>query len=261
MLTVGAIGLASKLFLRLGCSEVNVNGLPTLLDALKEENRRGRGIITVANHISVWDDPVAWGVLPWQSYFSSRRTRWTLGASDIMFTNPVVSQFFRNGQVIETFRGAGIHQEALDIAIDKLDNGEWIHIFPEGKVNQVKLHSERGLLRFKWGVSHMMLKAKQPPLVIPMYLEGFDDVMPENRGFPKFLPRLGAKIRVTFGDPTGITEEVHSAINRWKLELPNKGGESQTEGLDNEARVRISLTEVLQRAVKNLGDKVTGRAQ
>lgn len=46
MLTVGAVGLASKLFLRLGCSEVHVNGLPILLDALKEENRRGQGIIT-----------------------------------------------------------------------------------------------------------------------------------------------------------------------------------------------------------------------
>lgn len=46
MLTVGAVGLTSKLFLRVGCSEVHVNGLPILLDALKEENRQGQGIIT-----------------------------------------------------------------------------------------------------------------------------------------------------------------------------------------------------------------------
>ncbi|KAG9044394.1 hypothetical protein FS837_008219 [Tulasnella sp. UAMH 9824] len=254
MLTVGAVGLASKLFLRLGCSEVHVNGLPILLDALKEENRQGQGIITVANHISVWDDPVAWGILPWRSYFSSRTTRWTLGASDIMFTNPLLSQFFRNGQVIETFRGQGIHQEALNVATEKLNCGDWIHIFPEGKVNQVKLQPGRGLLRFKWGVAHMMLRAKVPPKVIPIYLEGFDDVMPENRGFPKFLPRLGSKIRVTFGEPAGITQEVGSIIEGWK----SQGQQEVEEGdADPEAKVRIALTDVLQQAVKRLGDNVT----
>ncbi|KAG8935279.1 hypothetical protein FRC01_003029 [Tulasnella sp. 417] len=275
MLTVGAVGLASKLFLRLGCSEVHVNGLPILLEALKEENRQGQGIITVANHISVWDDPVAWGVMPWRSYFSSRTTRWTLGASDIVFTNPLLSQFFRNGQVIETVRGQGIHQEALDVAIKKLNGGDWIHIFPEGKVNQVKLHPGRGLLRFKWGVAHMMLRAKVPPKVIPIYLEGilrpikftgssaqsrkslflgFDDVMPENRGFPRFLPRLGSKIRVTFGEPAGITQEVGSIIEGWKSRTHRETGEVEA---DPEAGVRIALTDVLQRAVTQLGDDVT----
>ncbi|KAG8990034.1 hypothetical protein FRB90_001962 [Tulasnella sp. 427] len=256
MLTVGAVGLASKLFLRLGCSEVHVNGLPILLDALREENRKGQGIITVTNHISVCDDPAVWGVLPWRSYFSSRTTRWTLGASDIMFTNPVFSQFFRDGQVIETFRGQGIHQEALNVAIDKLDRGDWIHIFPEGKVNQVKRHPGRGLLRFKWGVAHMMLRAKVPPKVIPVYLEGFDDVMPENRGFPKFLPRLGSKIRVTFGDPSGITRDAGSIIQKWKSKAQNSGDQSKS---DPEAEVRIALTDVLQRAVQRLGEKATGQ--
>lgn len=36
------------------------------------------------------------------------------------------SQFFRNGQVIETFRGHGIHQEALDVAVEKLNSGDWV---------------------------------------------------------------------------------------------------------------------------------------
>ena len=36
------------------------------------------------------DDPVTWGVLPAKWYFNSRMTRWSLGASDIMFTNPYV---------------------------------------------------------------------------------------------------------------------------------------------------------------------------
>ena len=34
------------------------------------------------------DDPVTWGVLPARYYFQSHTTRWALGASDIIFTNP-----------------------------------------------------------------------------------------------------------------------------------------------------------------------------
>lgn len=41
------------------------------------------------------DDPVVWGVLPARFYRDSRMTRWTLGASDIMFTNPYVAHCFK----------------------------------------------------------------------------------------------------------------------------------------------------------------------
>lgn len=49
MLTAAFTGTLSKLFLKLGCSEVKVVGLPLLLDALSEENRVGRGLITGAS--------------------------------------------------------------------------------------------------------------------------------------------------------------------------------------------------------------------
>jgi hypothetical protein len=47
-------------------------------------------------------------------------------ASDIMFTNPVFSRFFELGQVIETFRGGGIFQPAVDQAVKLLQSGEWV---------------------------------------------------------------------------------------------------------------------------------------
>lgn len=85
----------------------------------------------------------------------------------------VFSAFFRKGQVLETFRGQGIFQPAVDTAISKLNDGAWvgshlwlkfqrssqrflvwqIHFFGEGKVNQPGNSSEKPmLLRFKWGV-------------------------------------------------------------------------------------------------------------
>lgn len=78
--------------------------------------------------------------------------------------------------------------------------------------------------------------------------------MPENRGFPRFLPRLGSKIRVTFGEPAGITQEVRDVIREWKFQPHGKIGEDEA---DPEAGVRMAITGVLQRAVQRLGDSVT----
>jgi monolysocardiolipin acyltransferase len=38
----------------------------------------------------------------------------------------VFSAIFRSGQVLETVRGAGIFQPAVDVAIEKLNSGAWV---------------------------------------------------------------------------------------------------------------------------------------
>jgi len=46
------------------------------------------------------------------------------------------------------------------------------------------------------------METAEPPVIIPMWLTGFDKLMPEHRPFPwKFIPRLGCKLSVTFGNP------------------------------------------------------------
>ncbi|KAK7681751.1 hypothetical protein QCA50_015098 [Cerrena zonata] len=225
-LTVGTIGITCKTFLNIGyCSSVTVNGLENLVEALNSDERNsGRGIITISNHISTLDDPVTWGILPTRYFFNTRTTRWVLGASDIMFTNPLLSVFFRKGQVIETFRGGGIFQPAVDTAVDKLNEGAWIHLFGEGKVNQPKVDEKRDdilphdLLRFKWGVGRIVMEAVKPPIIIPMWLTGelycFDKIMPENRqGLSKFFPRSGAHLSVTVGKPIDDDEVKRTIID------------------------------------------------
>ncbi|KAF8314568.1 uncharacterized protein EI90DRAFT_3089979 [Cantharellus anzutake] len=190
------VGLLSKACLYV--NKVQVSGLDVLQRALKESNGRGKGVLTISNHISVVDEPFVWGCLPISQYFRPRDMRWTLGASDIMFTNPIFSSFFRAGQVIETFRGRGIYQPAVNDAVRKLDDGAWIHLFPEGYVNQAG-----GLLRFRWGVGRIIMNTRAFPTIIPMWLSGFDKLMPESRSFPKFIPRLSPKheVSITFGNP------------------------------------------------------------
>lgn len=91
--------------------------------------------LPVANHNSVVDDPMMWSLLPLSTYFPFARpsytcanSRWTLGASDIMFTSPAVSRFFRLGQVIETVRGGGIYQAGVDEAIRRIEEGGWVSV-------------------------------------------------------------------------------------------------------------------------------------
>ncbi|KAF9653779.1 hypothetical protein BDM02DRAFT_3107774, partial [Thelephora ganbajun] len=201
----------------------------------------------VANHLSTLDDPVMWGVLPTATYFDSKTTRWSMGAADICFTNPVSSAFFRNGQVIETFRGRGIWQPAVDLAIEKVNNGGWVHLFGEGKVCQTPTYdSQNGvaqLTRFKWGVGRIIMEAKSHPTVIPIWLTGFDQLMPEGRKPPfNFLPRAGADLSITFGEPIPA-EELFEAAN-------SKGS--------SEDIVRSKLTDVVKKRVELLGRSVSG---
>lgn len=37
--------------------------------------------------------------------------------------------------------------------------------------------------------------------MIPLFIEGFSDIMHESRGFPQFLPRVGKDVKVIFGEP------------------------------------------------------------
>ncbi|KAG2051311.1 hypothetical protein BDR06DRAFT_990468 [Suillus hirtellus] len=277
--TITATGLLCKAFLNSGLCSITVSNLHILLDALRNDERRrhGQGVVTVANHISTLDDPLAWGTLPIELYLNSNTTRWSLGASEIMFTNPLFSAFFRKGQVLETFRGKGIFQPSVDIAIKRLNEGHWVHLFGEGKVNQPpdypRTNGVARLPRFKWGVGRILMETAVPPLIIPMWLTGFDKLMPEHRSFPhKYFPRLGVRLGVAFGVPIPV-EEITAALSA-RSYVPLIGEDGTNSKLSNElypgGRVgrtphkrhmdvaRSDVTAIIQRAVEALGRRVSG---
>jgi len=73
----------------------------------------------------------------------------------------------------------------------------WIHIFPEGRVHQ---HPKKSLRYFKWGISRLILESEPMPEIVPIFIDGNQDVMHESRGFPRGVPRAGKKIRIAFGE-------------------------------------------------------------
>jgi monolysocardiolipin acyltransferase len=89
----------------------------------------------------------------------------------------------------------------------------WVHIFPEGMIHQ----SEQRVMRyFKWGVSRLVLESEPMPDVVPIFIEGFDDIMNEERTFPRFIPRPFQNVRVTFGEKLNAEEVFGDLRARWK---------------------------------------------
>ncbi|KAI5478435.1 Tafazzin [Pseudohyphozyma bogoriensis] len=250
-------GAVSKLFLRCGGTrELRVEGLPAFLEHVKSD----RGILTVANHVSVGDEPTMWGVLPLSLFLKERTVRWTLGAADIMFTGSWDSWFFRKGQVIETFRGKGIYQDAIDEAAKKLDHGRWVHIFPEGRIKQDTFDELR---RFKWGISRMLMEAQKTPLIIPIWIRGFEEVMNEERTWPRFLPRRANKITILIGEP--LNDVVEPLIESYREKFPqgwtpgtyqHDVGQDLREEPKELAVMRSEMAEVMRRGLMDVGKRM-----
>ncbi|KAJ5899650.1 hypothetical protein N7495_004394 [Penicillium taxi] len=89
----------------------------------------------------------------------------------------------------------------------------WVHIFPEGKIHQAPRKTMR---YFKWGIARLILEASECPDVVPMWIEGFDDIMHESREYPRFLPRPGKKVSVTFGPKVDSQEVFDNVRTRWQ---------------------------------------------
>ncbi|KAK5150697.1 Lyso-phosphatidylcholine acyltransferase [Recurvomyces mirabilis] len=73
----------------------------------------------------------------------------------------------------------------------------WVHIFPEGMIHQ---HPEKAMRYFKWGVARLILEADPCPDVVPMWIDGPQQVMNHERGWPRPMPRINKDISVSFGD-------------------------------------------------------------
>lgn len=107
---------------------------------------------------------------------------------------------------------------------------------------------------------------------------GFDQIMPETRGFPRFVPRTGARISITVGEP--LTTQIQPLVDKWRGLARQEsgtvgvGGKWEAEGNSppgekqrdiresgylsegQEEAVRIQITSALQDGLQKLGQSV-----
>ncbi|KAL6998774.1 folate gamma-glutamyl hydrolase [Sarracenia purpurea var. burkii] len=109
----------------------------------------GVPLLTVSNHMSTLDDPVMWGFKGFPT-MDAKLVRWVLAAEDICFKNKVLSYFFRLGKCIPITRGAGIYQQHMNEALDRLSDGEWVAGFMfEGEMGNCVQNGHILCVRFK----------------------------------------------------------------------------------------------------------------
>lgn len=133
----------------------------------------------------------------------------------------------------------------------------WIHIFPEGRVHQ---HPQKTMRYFKWGVSRLILESEPLPEIIPIFIDGNQEVMHEARGFPRFVPRTGKDIKIVFGEKVDGEKVFGELRTKWRnlVELQRKtldkkgvkmewGMGELTEGLRHCEEARLLRREVTRR--------------
>ncbi|KAJ1941452.1 Lyso-phosphatidylcholine acyltransferase [Linderina macrospora] len=210
-------------FLHLGFRKVVFEDMHKLTDIIEDP---------MPNHISTMDDPLIWGAMPKHMRWNPEHMRWTLGAKELLYKNPVLNMFFAYGQTIPTIRGAGIHQLAMEIALRRLRENRWVHVFPEGKVNQ-----DDHLIRLKWGVGRLIMESDRVPIVVPMFHHGMKEVMPLRQKVPMPYPNPWKSVfYLKIGDAVDFTQQV----SEWKAMREKLTDPVEIADLDEKVRVQIT---------------------
>lgn len=163
------------------------------LDGVRE--RGGRGLLTISNHVSLFDDPILVSSLVSGPY---RTVRW-IGADALnFFGSRWKAWLFTAGKSVPIVRGAGLEQPGMDFLRDRLHAGDWVHMFPEG--GRTRDAQARMAQEFRSGIGWLIDETR--PLVLPFYHYGMQMVLPVGAN----RPRGGNDISVLFGDVVDCDE-------------------------------------------------------
>ncbi|XP_026842436.1 tafazzin homolog [Drosophila persimilis] len=232
---ITAVGIFSKILLML-MNKTRVYNKERLVDMISKRPQ-GVPLLTVSNHYSCFDDPGIWGILPMRQACSTNRIRWSMAAHDICFTNKYHSMFFMFGKCIPVVRGSGVYQEAINLCIEKCAAGQWVHVFPEGKVNM-----EKQEIRLKWGVGRIIYESPKMPVILPMWHEGMDDVLPN---VEPYVLQWRKKVTINIGQPMDLNDFVDDLKKR---QVPEPTARKLiTDKIQEEFRILRMETEKLHR--------------
>ena len=82
---------------------------------------------------------------------------------------------------------------------------------------------------FKWGVSRLILESDPLPDVVPIFIDGTQNMMSEDRTWPRFLPRFRFTFRVAFGEPVDTQEIFGDLRARWQELVKQEQEQSKSQ--------------------------------
>jgi monolysocardiolipin acyltransferase len=87
---------------------------------------------------------------------------------------------------------------------------------------------------FKWGVSRLILESEPMPDIVPMFIDGNQEVMHESREFPRFIPRANKTIRIAFGEAVDGERIFGDLRQRWQKLVMLQKEALRKKGLNDE---------------------------
>ncbi|KNC86030.1 hypothetical protein SARC_01830 [Sphaeroforma arctica JP610] len=197
------------------------------LDKYLDNRKPGQGLITCSNHLATVDEPLLFSSLQkFTNVINPYKMRWGLCAQEICFEQGAfLATYFGAGKSLPIVRGNGVMAPNFKKACDKVRFGEWVHIFPEGRVHQSgKLGSD-----LKWGVGRLVANSDPdapPPLVVPVYQYGIQNTIKLNKvtnQIESYMPATGLKFVVKIGDPIPIDD----ILAKYRKQKAEEGGNMQ----------------------------------
>ncbi len=196
---IARIVVATSRFVMTRMNKFEVHGRERLDAALLQ--REGRGLLTVSNHVSLFDDPLLVANLvkgPYKNY------RWVSADALNFYGSVPKAWLFTAGKSVPIVRGQGLDQPGMHFLRDRLLAGEWVHVFGEG--GRTRDPEARLGATLKPGVGWLVAQSK--PLVLPFYHTGMQHVLPVGA----VRPRRGHTVRLLVGEVSDFNEETIADI-------------------------------------------------
>ena len=160
-----------------------------------------RGILSFSNHVSLFDDPLLIANLGRVAFDD---VRW-IGADHKNFSFSFERVHLRCWKVCRLSE-VPIGTTRSRLSGRTPQEGEWVHIFPEG--GRTRDPAARMRTPFKLGIGQLLSEAK--PIAMPFYHYGMHNVLP----IGKTVPGRGHSVTVRFGHPTVVTEDWLDELGR-----------------------------------------------